>query len=292
MIVEADGVRLAFSGDVGRPHLPILRDPEKLDPADYLIMESTYGDRFHKKLEHVSEKLAEVVNRTAGRGGRIIVPAFAVGRTQQLVLLLHQLMDADKIPSIPMFVDSPLAINATEVFRKHPESYDQETRKMLQNNGDPLGFQRLKYVRESSESKALNDLHGPFLVIAASGMCEGGRILHHLRNNIEDPRNTVLITGFQAEHTLGRKILEGHSEVPVFGEPLRLGAEVVSLDELSGHADQRELIEWMRPIAPGLKKVFLVHGEPSQAAALAKVIHNEYNLEVLNPSRGESFELD
>jgi metallo-beta-lactamase family protein len=291
MILEADGLRLAFSGDVGRPGLPVIRDPEKLDPADYLIMESTYGDRFHKKLEHVAEKLAEVVNRTAGRGGRIIVPSFAVGRTQQLVMLLHQLMDADKIPSIPMFVDSPLAINATEVFRKHPGCWNQEARQFLMSGEDPFGFRRLKYTRDTSESKALNDLHGPFLVIAASGMCEGGRILHHLRNNIEDPRNTVLITGFQAEHTLGRKILEGHDEVPIFGEPVRLRAEVVSLDELSGHADQRELIEWMRPIARGLKKVFLVHGEPASGATLAQVIHQEFGIEAVQPSRGESFEL-
>ena len=200
-------------------------------------------------------------------------------------------MDADKIPSIPMYVDSPLAINATEVFRKHPGCWNQEARQFLMSGEDPFGFRRLKYTRDTSESKALNDLHGPFLVIAASGMCEGGRILHHLRNNIEDPRNTVLITGFQAEHTLGRKILEGRDEVPIFGEPMRLRAEVVSLDELSGHADQRELIEWMRPIARGLKKVFLVHGEPASGATLAKVIHQEYGIEAVQPSRGESFEL-
>jgi metallo-beta-lactamase family protein len=291
MVVEADGVRLCFSGDMGRPGLPILRDPQKPGAADYLIMESTYGDRFHRHPQHVSEKLADVVNRTAGRGGKIIVPSFAVGRTQQLVLLLHELMDAHRIPSIPIFVDSPLAINATEVFRKHPECYDEEARKFLQEGEDPFGFYRLRYTRDVSESKALNDLRGPFLVISASGMCEAGRILHHLRNNIEDPRNTILITGFQAEHTLGRKILEGHAEVPIYGEPMRLRAEVASLDELSGHADQRELIEWMRPIAGGLKKVFLVHGEPSQGVALAKVIEKEYGLEVFRPARGESFEL-
>jgi metallo-beta-lactamase family protein len=231
------------------------------------------------------------VNRTAGRGGRIIVPSFAVGRAQQLVLLLHQLIDADRIPQLPMFVDSPLAINATEIFRKHPECWDEEARAFLNDGQDPFGFSRLKYVRNVEESKALNDLHGPFVVISASGMCEAGRILHHLRNNIEDPRNTILITGFQAEHTLGRKILNGDAEVPIFGEPMRLRAEVRSLEELSGHADQRELIEWMRPIARGLKKVFLVHGEKGQAATLAGVIHREFGLEVVQPARGESFEL-
>jgi metallo-beta-lactamase family protein len=254
-------------------------------------MESTYGDRFHKPVHEAAATLADVVNRTAARGGKIVVPAFAVGRTQQLVLLLHQLMDAHRIPSIPIFVDSPLAVNATEVFRKHPECYDAEARKFLTEGEDPFGFHRLKYVCESSESRALNDLHGPFVVLSASGMCEGGRILHHLRNTIEDPRNTVLLAGFQAEHTLGRKIQEKHSEVPVFGELLRLRAEVASLEELSGHADQGELISWMRPLAKGLKKVFLVHGEPAQGAALKAVIEREFGIETVQPERGESFDL-
>jgi len=219
------------------------------------------------------------------------VPAFAVGRTQQLVLLLHQLMDADRIPSVPIFVDSPLAVNATEVFRQHPECFDEEARKFLTEGEDPFGFRRLTYIRDVNESKKLNDLRGPCVIISASGMCEAGRILHHLRNNIEDPRNTVLITGFQAEHTLGRKILNGEPEVPIFGEPLRLRAEVRSLEELSGHADQKELIEWMRPIAKDLKKVFLVHGEPAQGAALAQVIQREYGVETVQPARGDSFVL-
>lgn len=291
MILEADGVRLAFSGDVGRPGLPIIRDPQPLAHADYLIMESTYGDRLHKPLGRVADTLADVVNRTAGRGGKIIVPAFAVGRTQQLVLLLHQLMDAKRVPSIPMFVDSPLAVNATEIFRKHPECWDEEASRYLSDGHDPFGFRRLKYVRDVNESKALNDLHGPCVIVAASGMCEGGRILHHLRNNIEDPRTTVLITGFQGENTLGRKILEKRPEVPIFGEPMRLRAEVCSLDELSGHADQKELIEWMRPFAKGLKKVFLVHGDPQPGAALAEVIRKEYGIETVQPSRGDSFQL-
>lgn len=291
MILEADGVRLAFSGDVGRPGLPIIRDPQPLAEADYLIMESTYGNRLHKPIQHVAETLADIVNRTAGRGGKIIVPAFAVGRTQQLVLLLHQLMDAHRVPSIPMFVDSPLAVNATEVFRKHPECWDEEANAFSTNGDDPFGFGRLKYVRDVKESMALNDLHGPCLILAASGMCEGGRVLHHLRNNIEDSRNTVLITGYQGENTLGRKILERRPEVPIFGEPVRLRAEVCSLDELSGHADQKELIEWMRPFAKSLKKVFLVHGDPEPGAVLAGVIREEYGIETVQPSRGESFTL-
>jgi len=220
------------------------------------------------------------------------VPAFAVGRTQQLVLILHQLMNAHRIPSIPVFVDSPLAINVTEVFRKHPECFDEEVNRFLTDGRDPFGFRRLTYVREVSESKKLNDLHAPCVIISASGMCEAGRILHHLRNNIEDPRNTVLITGFQAEHTLGRKILEKRAEVPIFGEPMRLRAEVCSLDELSAHADQKELIDWLRPIARGLKKVFLVHGETGQGAALAQLITREYGVETEQPARGESFELN
>lgn len=289
MVIEADGVRLAFSGDVGRKNLPILRDPVSPGHVDYLIMESTYGDRFHRPVADVSAQLADVVNRTAARGGRIIVPSFAVGRTQQLVMILHQLMDANRIPSIPIFVDSPLAVNATEVFRKHPECYDEETRKFLSEGDDPFGFSRLRYIRDVEESKALNSLHGPFLVLSASGMCEGGRILHHLRNNVEDPRNTILFTGFQAEYTLGRKILNGEPEVPIFGEPMQLRAEVVSLDALSGHADQRELIEWMRPMAAHLKRVFLVHGEIAAGAALAEVIRKEFHLDVQQPSRGHSF---
>lgn len=291
MIVEADGVRLAFSGDVGRAGLPIIRDPQPLDSADYLIMESTYGDRLHAPIGHAEDRLCDVVNRTAGRGGKIIVPCFAVGRTQQVVLMLHQLMEAKRIPSIPMFVDSPLAINATEAFRKHPECYDEEARKFLLEDEDPFGFSRLKYVREASESKKLNNLHGPVVIIASSGMCEAGRVLHHLRNNVEDPRNTILITGFQAPYTLGRKILDGQREVPIFGEPMALRAEVVSLEELSGHADQKELIEWMRPFAKGLKKVFLVHGEPGPGATLAALITKEYGIDAHMPARGESVTL-
>ncbi len=289
--VNGKKIRLAFSGDVGRKGLPIIRDPESLPPVDYLIMESTYGDRLHQSDEPVKQKLADTINRTYRRGGRIIVPAFAVGRTQQLILLMHELIKENLVPAMPIFVDSPLAVNVTEVFRKHTTYFDAETAKFLKEGDDPFGFYRLRYIRDVKDSKALNDLRGPYMVISASGMCEAGRILHHLRNNIGDPRNTVLITGFQGENTLGRKIVEKQPEVNIFGEPYRLRAEVVKINELSGHADQQELIEWMKPLMKTVKKVFLVHGEPVPQQVLANVIRNTYNVEVLNPGRGESFDL-
>ena len=289
---DGSRVRLAYSGDLGRPNLPITRPPDQLPQVQYLILESTYGGRFHKSATHVIGKLRDVVKRTCARGGRIIVPAFAVGRTQQLVLLLHELANAGQIPSIPIFVDSPLAVDVTAVFRKHVECFNAETRQYLLDGEDPFGFGRLQYVREASESKKLNDLHVPFLVISASGMCETGRILHHLRNNLGDPRNTVLITGFQAQDTLGRKLVEKMREVRVFGEPMTVRAEISSLDELSGHADQGELMAWFKPLAPHLKKVFLVHGEPAQSQALAHVIRSQYGVDVAVPAPGDSFPLE
>jgi metallo-beta-lactamase family protein len=291
--LEADGrkVRLGFSGDLGRPGLPIVRDPELLPAVDYLILESTYGDRVHEPIQSVAAKLAEIVNRTYQRGGKLIVPAFAVGRTQQLVLLLHELTNAKTIPKFPIFVDSPLAVNVTEVFRKHPELFDCETAEFLTRHEDPFGFSRLTYIRDVAQSKALNDLRGPFMIISASGMAEGGRILHHLKNNIGDPRNTILITGYQAQNTLGRKILERQPEVPIFGEPLPLRAEVQELGALSGHADREEMLDWIKPIAPGLKKVFLVHGETDQQTNFAAAIRSRYGVDVVVPERGQSFEL-
>jgi metallo-beta-lactamase family protein len=291
--LESQGrkVRLGFSGDLGRAGLPIIRDPESLPPVDYLILESTYGDRVHEPIQSVSAKLADIVNRTYQRGGKMIVPSFAVGRAQQLVLLLHELIDASAIPPFPIFVDSPLAVNVTEVFRKHPELFDEDAAKFLTNHEDPFGFKRLTYVRDVNQSKALNDLHGPFMIISASGMCEGGRVLHHLKNNIGDPRNTVLLTGYQAENTLGRKIKEEWEQVPIFGELMPLRAEVEELDALSGHADREEMLAWMKPLAPGLKKVFLVHGEPGQQDAFQAAIRERYGLEVIAPERGANFEL-
>jgi metallo-beta-lactamase family protein len=284
-------VRLCFSGDVGRAALPVIPDPEQCPPCDYLIMESTYGDRLHKQLGQVKDRLADVISRTCARGGRIIVPAFAVGRTQQLVYVLHELTRANRIPKIPIFVDSPLAVKTTKVFAAHQEAHDAETNAWNDRGHNPFEFERLRYIQDVQESKALNDLRGPFVVISASGMCEAGRILHHLKNNIEDGRNTILITGFQAENTLGRKIVEKQPEVPIFGEPYRLRAEVVKLNELSGHADQHELLTWMKPAVKGLKGVFLVHGEHSQQVALKAAIEDMHSVPVTIPARGESFDL-
>jgi metallo-beta-lactamase family protein len=292
LVVQAEGVRLGFSGDIGRKGLPIIPDPSPIPPVDYLILESTYGNRLHEPVENTKSKLADIVRRTAARGGKIIMPAFAVGRTQQLVVLLNELNREGEIPNIPVFVDSPLAVNVTEVFRHHIYLYDEETQAFLRRGEDPFGFRRLHYVRDVEQSKALNDLRGPFVVISASGMCEAGRILHHLKNSIGNPRNTILITGFQAEHTLGRKIVERLPQVPIFGDVYDLRAEVDVINELSGHADQRELIEWMKPLVGRLKRVFLVHGELKQQVALKEAIESRYRLRVEIPKRGDRFELN
>jgi metallo-beta-lactamase family protein len=290
--VNGRKTRLLFSGDLGRPGVPILRPPDEAPPADYLIIESTYGDRIHKPIATVADNLARLIRKTAERGGHVIVPAFAVGRTQELVLLLHRLAEQQLIPDIPLFVDSPLAINVTDVFREHPEEYSSDLLGFTESGKDPFGFHRLRYLREASESKALNDLRMPYVVISASGMCEGGRILHHLRNGIEDPRNLVLITGFQAQNTLGRRLVERHPVVNIFGEPTPLRAEVAVLNELSAHADQQDLVRWIRPIASGLKGVFLVHGEPAAQDALSAVLKEQLGLEARSPVRADSVQLD
>jgi metallo-beta-lactamase family protein len=257
-------------------------------------MESTYGSRKHPQQGEALARLEDVVRRTIGRGGRLIIPAFAVGRTQQIVLLLHQLIDEQRIPAVPMFVDSPLAVDVTKTFRAHPECFDAETAKYLENGKDPFGFKRLTYVREAEGSKKLNDLRGPFVVISPSGMCEAGRILHHLRHNIGDPKNTVLITGYQAENTLGRKLINGMKSVRIFGIPTEVRAEIQSLDELSGHADAGELIAWMKPLIGTprtLKRVFLVHGETQESGPLASLIQSTYGIEAIPVAPGQIYDL-
>jgi metallo-beta-lactamase family protein len=284
--------RLGFTGDVGNPGRPLLRDPEPMADCDWLIMESTYGGETHDPPEGARQKLREIVARTSGRGGRVIVPAFAVGRTQELVYALNALWNAGELPPIPVFVDSPLAVSATEVFRLHPECFDHATHELMRTDPDPFGFERLEYVRDHQRSKELNGMRVPMVIISASGMCEAGRILHHLRNNIEDPRNTILVVGYMAEHTLGKRIVERREEVNIFGRPHRLRAEVDVLNAYSAHADEPGMLDFIGKMdQQRLKSVFLVHGAPERQDAFAAALHREGYRGVLAPERGETVEL-
>lgn len=283
--------RLGMSGDLGRPDRPILRDPEVHAGVDALVLESTYGDRLHPGAAETERALAATVRRTAARGGRVLVPAFAVGRTQELVFTLDQLIDSGAAPELPIFVDSPLAARATEVFRRHPECFDDAARATFAADGRAFGFERLTFIGSVEESRALNDRRDPCIVIAASGMCEGGRILHHLRHGLGNERNTVLFVGFQAEGTLGRRLRDGAETVSLFGEPTRRRAEVVALDGFSAHADQNELVGWVARLDPTPRQVFLVHGELEAAAPLAGRLAAETGAAVHIPTLRERFEL-
>jgi metallo-beta-lactamase family protein len=287
-------VRLMFSGDIGRNDLPILRDPV-FPPADvdYLIMECTYGDRTHHSPDQAYEELQAVVSRTANRGGKVIIPSFAVGRTQTLVYYLHQMIERGDIPQIPMFVDSPLAVNVTDIFRAHPECFDRETLDFMAQDphGSALGFDLLTYTRSVEESKALNDLDEPAVIISASGMAEVGRILHHLRNNIEDGRNTVLITSWMAPHTLGRRLAEGKKHIKIFGESYNVRAEVVNLNGLSAHAGQPFLLKYAAAVKEHVKAIFLVHGEKRPAKALMALLREAGVRQVHYPALGEQVEI-
>lgn len=274
-------IQLVFSGDIGRKELPILRDPTQLESADVLIMESTYGGRTHGPIADTASTLKGLVDYIVERKGVLVVPAFAVGRTQQIVYELQKLHSAGEIPILPIFVDSPLAINATSVFRLHPEAYDAETRQYMADydDHDIFGFEKLRYTRKVEDSKTLNTMEGPFIVISASGMCEAGRILHHLRNRVDDPNNVVLITGWQAPHTLGRRLVEHVSPVRIFGEEHDVRAQVRKLNGLSGHADGDELLEWVQAMEKLPRRTFLVHGEIEAATALKKQLQDTLHLE-------------
>jgi metallo-beta-lactamase family protein len=264
--------RLLFSGDLGRRDMPILRDPAPAPPADALVIESTYGDRRHRSHGGAERRLRQLIGETCGDGGKVVIPAFSVGRTQEIVYSLHRLASAGQLPDVPIFVDSPLAVNVTEVFRLHPECYDEELLDFTARNRhpDPFGFDRLRYVRKVEDSKAINALEGPAVIVSASGMCEAGRVQHHLKHTVEDPRNTVLIVSWQAPHTLGRRLVERQKTVKIFGEEFRLRARVEAIGGYSAHADRDGLLGWVEPIARGLRRAFVVHGDPAPAAALAE----------------------
>jgi len=291
--VDEDGrrTRLIFTGDLGRKHMPILRDPECPEGADVLLMESTYGDRLHAPIEEMDAKLAEVLARVYKRGGKVIIPSFALERAQEIVFALKALKRQDKMPPMPVYVDSPLTVKITDVFKLHPEVYDDETRALIDRNESPFDFDQLRYVSSKEDSKAIDADNHPAIIISASGMCEAGRILHHLKAGIEDPKNAVLIVGFQAPHTLGRRIVEKRPRVKVFGVERDLRAEVVVMNGFSAHADQKDLLEYVdagREQSKGkLRKVILVHGEPGPQKALTELLGKKGMHDVAAPASGD-----
>jgi metallo-beta-lactamase family protein len=278
---------LTFTGDVGRAGVPILRDPAPVPPADLLISESTYGGRAHPPAGALADGLAEVVRRTFERGGKVLIPAFSLGRTQLIVFFLHQLIQQGRLPEIAIFVDSPLAMDATEVFRLHPECFDEETIRLLEEDPDVFGRRRVHYLRTVEESRQLNGRKEPCVIIAASGMCETGRILHHLAHNIEDARATIMMVGYAAPNTLGRRIIEKRPEVRIHDHFYKLRAEVVVMNGFSSHADHDELLRLLGPLAGKVRKVRLVHGEEPEAQALAAALRQKGFGDVGYPDRGE-----
>jgi metallo-beta-lactamase family protein len=271
---QADGKkkRFLFSGDVGRGGNEVLRDPIAVKDVDFLLMESTYGGREHEAPPGVADHFGELIRQAMKRGGKILIPAFAVERTQQILYVLHELFMKGDIPALPVYVDSPLAVSATEIYRLHPESFNDEVYEMLFEKENPFGFENLTLIRAVKASMALNDLEGPAIIISASGMCEAGRILHHLKNNIEDPRTTVLFVGYCAENTLGRRIRDGAPEVAILGGRYQVKAKIEAVDSFSGHADHSELLDYFDRTTGPKKRVWLVHGEAVPAEALHQAL--------------------
>jgi metallo-beta-lactamase family protein len=287
-----DGVtkKFVFSGDIGRCNLPIINDPYQMKKTDYLLIESTYGNRTHAPIEEGLPELARVVNRTIKRGGKVFIPAFAFERTQELIYGLHLLIQQKQIPAnLPIFIDSPLATNITGIFQEHIELYDEEIREAFRLNINPFKPKQLKHVKSVDESKALNYFIGPCIIIAASGMCEAGRIRHHLANNIEDPKNTIAVVGYMAENTLGRKLVDGDPAIKIFDQIYKVKSEIVVLESFSAHADMNDLDKYIGSIG-GLKKVMLVHGEPDQSGPLAERVKKMTGCETLVLEPGKTIE--
>lgn len=283
--------RIVFSGDLGRKGLPIIRDPEQPEtPIHTVVMESTYGNRRHSNVEQMHDDLERVINETKRRGGKVIIPAFAVGRTQELIYALSELVRAGRVRDVPVFIDSPLAINVTEVFKLHPECFDVETRTFLEEHGDPFGFKGVQFITAREDSIRLNDLAGPAVIISAAGMAEAGRVLHHLRNNVENERNTILIVGFMAQHTLGRRIVERRPRLKIWGIERDLHAKVEVLDAFSAHADSKDLLDYAEGCGRNAR-FFLVHGEPESQEPLRATLE-ERGFRVDVPERNGVYSLD
>ncbi|MDK1029310.1 MAG: MBL fold metallo-hydrolase [Anaerolineae bacterium] len=285
-------IRLWFSGDIGRRDLPLLRDPILPDNSDFMIMESTYGDKRHRDPEAAFVEFRDIVKRTVERNGKVIIPAFAVGRTQELVYFLHRMMHSGDVPNVPIFVDSPLAVNASDIFRRHPDVFDQETKDFSAWDNHPaLKFEQLTYTRSVEESKALNERKDPMVIISASGMAEAGRILHHLRNNIENANNTICIVSWQAPNTLGRRLADREKQIKIFGETFTRRAEIATIGGLSAHAGQDLLVEYALAVKGQVKKIFLVHGEDKPAMALREKLRENKLTEVYYPELHSAVEI-
>jgi len=295
VFVEIEGpapVRLLYTGDLGRFDVPILRDPAcPLPEVDYLITETTYANRRHHNPTHMKEQLVRIINQTRAAGGKVIIPSFSVGRTQTVAYYLTRALHEGLLEPLPIYVDSPLSVNATEVFKKHPECYDEAAADFWHARGDIFGKPLITYITDVQDSKALNHRDEPCVIIASSGMCEAGRIKHHLKNNVEDEANTVVIVGFMAQNTLGRRIVERREELKIYGRMYRLLCRVEILNGFSAHADRDELTRALGPLAPKLKAAFCVHGEGPQPEAMKQIFHDAGCSEVHIPAAGSKFPL-
>jgi len=283
--------RLLFTGDIGRKNMPILKDPVAVHGVQLLITESTYGNRLHPSEEDVKQTLLELCHKVTSRRSRLIIPAFSVGRTQQIMYYFNRLWNEGKLCDIPVYVDSPLSTKATAVHREHPECYDAEAAALVMKDKDPFSFGKARYTANVEESKKLNNVRGPVIIVSASGMCEGGRILHHLKHTVEDERNVILIVGYQAQHTLGRRLVHRESPIRIYGEEHPLKAEVHSVQALSAHADRDELLDYLRSLGPGIQHTFVVHGDEDQSLAFAEALAGLDTGQVLVPERGQTVEV-
>ena len=284
--------RIIFSGDIGQNGKPFVRDPTRFDQANYIVMESTYGDRDHEPLEDIPNKLCDAINQTVKRGGNLVIPTFAIERAQELMYYISELVFANRIPDIPIFLDSPMAADVTAVFRANHQYLDADTRRLIDSDRPPLRFPGLHMVRNVEDSKAIKEQSGSSIIMAASGMCNAGRIKHHLRSNISRPESTILFVGFQAHGTLGRQILEGAPEVRIHGAPQRVRAHITKINGMSAHADRTGLLHWLGHLKAKPQKVFLCHGEEQAATSLAERIHTDLGFEVEIPQYDHTFDLD
>jgi metallo-beta-lactamase family protein len=274
---------ILFSGDIGQHDKPIIRDPTYFRAADYVIMESTYGDRDHQAKGEIETQLADIVNTTVRRGGNVVIPTFAVERAQELMYYVSRLVHGDRIPDVPVYLDSPMAVDVTDIYLRHPDAFDRESWRLVAAGEPPLHFPGLRMVRTTEQSRAINQARRPAIIMATSGMCTSGRIKHHLRHNVERPESTILFVGYQAQGTLGRQILDRQREVRIHGRSYRLRAEVAQVYGFSGHADRSGLLRWVKSFEQPPKRLFLTHGEEPAAMSLADAIRAELGWSVTVP---------